>query len=908
MNRARQGFNRRALGLVGIMVLVTLITNFIAIYIHFNAVLEGQQTRLREWAQMQAYLLEARIGLQQANRKLSPFLFSFAQAQESLASVSGHGKSPTLILAQKEGDSIRYLVISPSPAKAETRSLPWQSEFALPLRLALQAKSGVVRSINVKRQSVLAAYEPIQALEVGLVAQIELREIYRPLIGYALKLIAVSLFFILLGARFCFVWFNPVLHALAQEVKDSKDKEETSIFQEKKLSRVLTLANMGSWEWRREDSFFSFSKELQELLGLTVQERQSPYEAFLACIHPEDRDQFQFALDQAMSNGMNFSLDHRVVTAFGKALYVHSTGEVVWDAEGVPSKMLGIMQDITESKSATQRIQLLATVFENAQEGVVITDHQNHIIEVNPSFEKITGFTFAEVKGHNPKRLSSGRHKKPFYQAMWASIQETSTWSGEVWDRKKSGDIYPKHLNITAFKNEISGKTNYLGVFSDISQQKENEAKLAQMAYYDPLTNLPNRSFFIADMIRELQLAERAQISLAVLFLDLDRFKHVNDSFGHQVGDQLLIQVAARLKEALRESDLIARLGGDEFVVCLRNIEDPADAGQVAQNILQALHRSFNLEGHLVYINTSIGISLYPQDGSEPGVLIKNADSAMYLSKEKGKGIFSFFTQALNEKAQKRIFLDSSLHQALEQDQFFLQYQPQVEIATGQIVGLEALIRWRHPTRGLISPVDFIALAEETGLIVPIGDWVLQEACAKTKQWQDAGLKPGVISVNVSQKQFARGDILQSVTRTLKQTGLDPKQLKLELTESLFIKGTNHAIEILHHIRDLGVGLSIDDFGTGFSSLSYLKNIPLTDLKVDQSFVKGLLQDSRIAEAIISLAKSLHLSIIAEGAEEKAQVDFLNQLGCQRIQGYYYSKPLEEKDLLPLLRQGKIMV
>ena len=387
--------------------------------------------------------------------------------------------------------------------------------------------------------------------------------------------------------------------------------------------------------------------------------------------------------------------------------------------------------------------------------------------------------------------------------------------------------------------------------------------------------------------------------------MDLDHFKHVNDSLGHKAGDQLLVNVASRIRTSLRESDLVGRLGGDEFVIMLKNLRLNDDVVLVCQELLKHITSPFQLEGQDIYINTSIGIALYPEDGASANELIKNADAAMYLSKERGKGTFSFYTEELDQRAKKRIFLDSSLHQAVLQNQFHLLFQPQVDGVTNEVLGAEALIRWNHPTQGVISPIDFIPVAEETGLILPIGDWVMLEACRLNKAWQDQGLKPVVISINVSQKQFAAGNLVAKVDQALQASGLDPKYLKLEITESLLMQQVDHTIHELQTLRRMGIHSSIDDFGTGYSSLSYLKQFPISDLKIDQAFTRDILQDARIAQAIISLAKSLGLRVVAEGVETQEQVNYLVEKGCQVMQGYFYAKPLEAEAFARLLEQSK---
>ncbi len=535
-----------------------------------------------------------------------------------------------------------------------------------------------------------------------------------------------------------------------------------------------------------------------------------------------------------------------------------------------------------------------AAVFESTREGVVITDLTPRILGVNRAYSEITGYLEAEVLGANPSLLKSGRQGEDFYQVMWASLQETGHWQGEIWNRRKNGEVFPQWLAISTVYDSEGLPTNYVGVMTDISQIKQSEAQLDHLAHHDPLTSLPNRLLLQSRLEHALERAERYRRQVAVLYIDLDRFKNVNDSLGHPVGDELLQALAQRLRERLREDDTLGRLGGDEFLLLLEDIERSDFAAGVAQSLIDLLEQPFTLpSGYEVYVGASVGISLYPDDGRSVTELIQHADVAMYQAKESGRNTYSFYTPALTLAAHERLDLEARMRRGLAHGEFVLHYQPQRDMKTGALIGCEALLRWNSPEEGLISPARFIPLAEETGLIVPLGEWVLLTACSQARIWLDAGFAPLVMAVNLSVRQLQQRDVVQRIAAILAQTGLPPSHLKLELTESMIMGQGEHALELMQAIKALGVSLSIDDFGTGYSSLAYLKRFPINEVKIDQSFVRDIPHDSsdmEIASAIIGMAHGLNLKVMAEGVETDAQLDFLAKLGCHAYQGFLYSK------------------
>jgi diguanylate cyclase (GGDEF)-like protein/PAS domain S-box-containing protein len=562
------------------------------------------------------------------------------------------------------------------------------------------------------------------------------------------------------------------------------------------------------------------------------------------------------------------------------------------------------LRDVTSRKQADAHLRIAAIAFES-NEPMVITDANNIILQVNQAFTKSTGYTKEEAVGQKVNLLKSGRHGEAFYKAMWETIELTGTWQGEIWDRRKNGEIYPKWLIISVVRGDDGAVTHYVGTHIDITERKAAEEQIKQLAFYDPLTQLPNRRLLQERLKHGIDVERRGGKQLALLMLDLDRFKSVNDSMGHLVGDELLQQVAKRITSRLREVDMVARLGGDEFIVLLEDIAHPEDAARVAEDIIADLSKPFCVDqGEEIQISASIGISLYPQHGGNPELLMDHADTALYQAKDAGRSCFAYFSEDFTIAARERIALESRLRRAIEQQDLCVFYQPQVDIASGRIVGAEALVRWLDPAEGLIPPIRFIPIAEETGLIIAIGEWVLRETCRQGRQWLDAGLPRLNLAVNVSPQQFRRSDICGLVAKVLKDTGFPASQLELEITESGLMENQTNATEILNCLRGQGIRLAIDDFGTGYSSLAYLKHFPLDMLKIDKSFIDDiphLQYDMEIASTIIAMGHILGFKVLAEGVETPEQLDFLREKGCDMYQGYIKSRPLPAEEFAKLL-------
>ncbi|MFC1836493.1 EAL domain-containing protein [Thermodesulfobacteriota bacterium] len=566
-----------------------------------------------------------------------------------------------------------------------------------------------------------------------------------------------------------------------------------------------------------------------------------------------------------------------------------------------------LKQEIWDRKIAESDLNLASNVIKSSNEAILITDLDANIVDVNDAFCEITGYARDELLGQNPRVTSSGKHGKEFWTEVWDSIDRDGQWKGEVWDRRKNGEIFPKLLSISKVGNERGEATNYVGIFSDISKMKESQERLEYLAHHDPLTALANRVMFRERLGQAVAKADRTDDCAAVMFLDLDDFKTINDTLGHPFGDQLLVAVARRLSGCVRSKDTVARLGGDEFALVLSEFASLLSLDFLAKKIISRLSEPFEIDKRRIFITCTIGIAVYPNDGLDIDRLVQSADVAMYHAKVRGKSSFAYFSSDLDQRMKDRLELEIALREALERNEFELFYQAQVHLESGRVSGCEALIRWNHPQQGLVSPVRFIELAEETGLIRPLGEWVIREACQHAKAWQAEGLPEIRVAVNVSGRQISGQEIIRTVYEILKETDLHPRLLDLEITESALMQDKDSAVEILRDLKRIGVGMSIDDFGTGYSSLNHLKRFPVDKLKIDRSFVEdipGNADDQAIVKAIIAVGHSMKLKVLAEGVETDEQLEFLKENGCDEVQGYYYSKPIPEREFSRLVLDG----
>ena len=664
------------------------------------------------------------------------------------------------------------------------------------------------------------------------------------------------------------------------------------------LTQILDTSSVAIFLVGRDGRITHANRRMAELFG-TVLEALIGTE-YIALVHPSERDVARQRMMGLLSSSIpSVVLERLYHRADGTAFWGELTGKRFYDAQGNEQGLVGVIADITDRKRAEVDLRIAAIAFE-AQEGMFITDAEAVILRVNNAFSDITGYTSAEAVGQTPRLLRSGRHDAAFYDALWESVRQTGSWQGDIWYRRKNGDDYPAWLTMTAVQDAAGGLTHYVGTMTDMTARKEAEEAIRMLAFYDPLTRLPNRRLLLDRLKQVLASCRRTHCAGALLFIDLDNFKLLNDTWGHDLGDQLLLQVAQRLAACARHGDTVSRLGGDEFVVMLEDLGGcPQDAAAkvacVGEHILAAFSQPFQFPGYAYQASASIGATIFIDHQGTIEDLLKQADLAMYQAKAAGRNTLRFFDPEMQAAMTRRVTLENDLRVAVRDRQFVLYYQPQVGKG-GAVVGAEALLRLQHPARGVIGPGEFIALAEETGLIESIGNWVLQTACAQLAAWAGQPSTDHLtLAVNVSARQLRRADFVEQVLAAVDASGARPQRLKLELTESLLVDDVEGTIAKMCALKEKGVGFSLDDFGTGYSSLSYLKRLPLDQLKIDRSFVRDLLVDSNdavIAKTIVALADSMNLAVIAEGVETEEQRDALSAIGCRFYQGYLFGRPV----------------
>lgn len=608
-------------------------------------------------------------------------------------------------------------------------------------------------------------------------------------------------------------------------------------------------------------------------------------------------------VEQAYANG-SCRYDWRYLTCDGELFWA----EVLLTSVTLDHEYLfyALIRDISERKQAERSLYLSAQVFENARDAILVTDQERRIIAINRAYTRITGYAAADMLGQPLgiyREEDAAGAAGALYQPIWDAVAQIGHWQGEIDGRRRNGELYPAALSVTEIRDASGHISNYMGILSDITDRKKSEEHTRHLAEHDFLTDLPNRVLLLDRLNLALMTARRRHSMLAVLFLDLDHFKNINDTMGHHVGDQLLKEVAQRLIRCVRGVDTVSRQGGDEFVIILADVGGVDQAAHVAASVLQAVTQVYQIGEYELHVSTSIGVSVYPNDGEDMETLIKNADIAMYHAKESGRNGFQFFNADMNARIIERVTFENGLRQALERDEFVLEYQPEIDIASGGMVGAEALIRWRHPQLGVLPPERFIAVAEECGLMIPIGNWVLRRACVQARRWQDAGFAL-TVAVNLSVAQFMQRNLVQNVSDALQASGLAAPRLELEITEAIIMKGGALVVDTLQALRQLGVKLTIDDFGTGYSRLGLLRNYPIDKLKIDQSFVTAVDSDgdnAAVVTAIVAMAKSLHMRVIAEGVETADQLAFLRAAGCDEYQGFYASAAVLATELGELL-------
>jgi len=661
---------------------------------------------------------------------------------------------------------------------------------------------------------------------------------------------------------------------------------------EDRLARVQQIARLGDWEWYPENGRFWKSQQMFSLLGTSQDADPGTLAAFLQLVCPKERELVRARFDRALIDPAGCDFECRIVRGDGTERLVWVYGRPETAGAGKTAHLVGTLQDVTELRRTEARSRMLKEAVDSLQIGITFSDANGKIVYLNPAEARMHGFEVEELIGREARSFASSQHRK---QAPPGNLSEGVSWRRESVNLRRDGAEFPVLLTSIPV---LDREQRYLGIVTtceDISEQKMAEEKINRLAYYDNLTGLPNRSMFLDRLHQCLAQATRDGESLSLVFLDLDNFKDVNDTLGHGAGDLLLCQVALRLSECIRESDILARLGGDEFVVLLTSVSCQERIAAAVQRMLDIFATPFLIEERTVYSSASIGIALFPDDSHDASSLFRSADTAMYHAKSEGRAQFRFFSEEMNDKIMRRVALENSLRQGLERNEFFLHYQPQWDLKTNKMVGAEVLLRWQSQDFGLMLPSEFISLTEDSGLIFSIGEWVLRSACLQARLWAEQGHQEFRVAVNISGKQLKQQDFVEMVTGVIEETCVDPKSLELEFTESVIMENAERTIETLAALKQMGVQLSIDDFGTGYSSLNYLKHFPVDRIKIDRSFVADVSRsndDAAIVEAIITMAQSLSLKVLAEGVENSDQLHHLSTLGCDEVQGFYLARPM----------------
>ena len=820
-----------------------------------------------------------------------PLLGGNSLFQNLMDSASGE-----MLLVRRSGEGVDVLNTPRLPRRVVgAASAPiWSLDGDMDLRSALEAPAAVVRGLDDRGIMTLAAAVRLSSAPWHVIVKVDEREALGPL--YQLILGVLLLLLLAIGLSVLLLMFLRARGRLNVALAQARTEARFRRYAEQAPLGIVVLSSAGL--------IIELNRHMGKLLGfgprhLSVLHTQ--FDRFL----PESRRQKMHEIWAGMTLGQSMRTEEPLITLDGTALTVGVTAVCI-----EPDRILAFFEDVTVRKSEEMRQRLSAVVFQNTQEGLAVTDVDARILAVNPAFCHITGYSESELIGVPMRLLRSGRHDERFYREFWSALKGPGHWEGEVVNRRKSGEEYPERLTVNAVRDDQGLIVSYVAACTDITGAKRSEADLKYLAHHDLLTGLPNRVLLMGHLSRCLASVRRHGGRGAVLLLDLDRFKNVNDSLGHAAGDQLLRAMSQRLVERMRETDLVARLGGDEFVIVLDQIGEAREAGQVAHQVIEVLSRPFELRsGQEVYTGASVGISVFPDDGDDAQKLLQQADAALYQAKGNGRGNYCFHTEALTQAAQRRLQMETRLRRALEHDELELHYQPLIDARSRRIIGLEVLTRWFDAGSGqMIPPSQFIPVAEETRLILRLGEWVLYQACWQMAQWVREGLAPDIIAVNLSPIQFAQADLPGKVARILERTGLPGHRLELEITESALLDASL-ATERLTALKALGVRLAIDDFGTGYSSLSYLSRFPLDKLKVDQSFVRGIPDDptsTEIASVIMTMGHTLGLEVLAEGVETPSQDQFLIEHGCDTLQGWLFARAVSVDEATVLLRGGEI--
>ena len=688
-------------------------------------------------------------------------------------------------------------------------------------------------------------------------------------------------------------------------IRDNSDTEQVHselIEREAMLNQAQSVAKVGCWKWNLISDRVQLSEEAKRIYGIRLKENDFSNEVLSRKVPSKEKEMIANAINEAMFYKKQYHVQHHIITEEEGIKVVEQYGDLSIDDLGVVTSMLGVVKDITEETKSKYEIKLARNVFNHSAEAIIVSDPEKRILKVNPVLEMICGYSKNELQGQQTEILfCSKRHTDEFFKEITRELIHTGLWHGELWCKRKNGDIYPTEQTISVVRDDNDAVIQFIYLLKDITEAKKQREYIQNLAHYDQLTGLPNRVLFMDRIKQAIIRSKRNKCIFALLFIDLDRFKYVNDTLGHDAGDELLTVVSKRLKETVREQDTVARIGGDEFTVILEEIAKQEDSVTVSEKIIKNICYPIDIKGKEVVVGASIGIATYPDHATDENKVIKFADIAMYRAKESGRNQAKMYDETMSSATAKKFQLEMLLRNAIDKEQLELYFQPQINLKTRKVTGCEALVRWNHPEQGIVGPVEFVPLAEDTGLIIPLGQWVLRKSLELYSRWTIEGFEDLTISVNVSRKQLAEEGFLIFIKEALDDYKIAPTMLELEITESAVMDNPSQVIALLNAIRELGVNLSLDDFGTGYSSLSYLKKLPVNKVKIDRSFVKDVnidKDDEEIVKAIIAMSSSLGLKVIAEGAESKEHIDFIKLTDCEDVQGFYFSRPLPAKDFV----------
>jgi diguanylate cyclase (GGDEF)-like protein/PAS domain S-box-containing protein len=705
-------------------------------------------------------------------------------------------------------------------------------------------------------------------------------------------------------------FFERDLHATIQMALEHHKAEMVLAESGERLRLALDSAGMAIWEWVPVTGEFRANGHMDAVVGYASGAFSGKIEDFLAGVHEEDRAAVQASLQRALAEGAPYEIEFRQLRPDGGIGWTRALGKTFPAAGDKGLRVIGVAQDITERRLAEDRLRQASTVFHSTQEGIIITDADRQVISVNQAFSAMTGFAPEEAVGREPHMLSGETLEPEQCRTLWATLEREGRWQGEIKCRRKTGESFYAWISVTAVRDSAGKLNNYVLLFSDIGALRQAEERLNHLAHHDSLTDLPNRILALDRLDHILAQARRRNRRAALLFVDLDRFKRINDTLGHSVGDELLRTTAERLRACVRAADTVARLGGDEFLVIPDQVESTDELAHLARKLIATLSVPVTLAGREIEVSGSIGISLFPDDAGSKDALIRAADAAMYAAKEKGRNRYVFYSREMTARAERYLSLDQDLRRGFARGELELHYQPQVSLADGRITGVEAIIRWRHPEKGLLGAAEFVPLAEENGLIIDIGAWVLRQACIQARDWRASGLPPLRLAVNVAERQIRSDHLPATVDQALLHGGMDPRWLELEITESA-LQHEDSSVPVLLELKKRGIRIAIDDFGTGYSSLRVLKHLPLDRLKIDQAFIRNIARDpddEAIAATILAMGSHLRLKVTAEGVETREQAEFLRAHGCQEAQGFLFGPPAPPEAIPELLKRAAFEV